>query len=246
MKQRKAWQARVAQAVQYFWKTRARQDRQQGQQSGRRDYGQRKAATGGKQLDGFRDLLGELLVEAGLPESVIFRHGRQDVTLPGFFRPTKLWDLVVVANGHLLASIENKALCGPSFGNNFNNRVEEALGSSTDFWTAFREGAFDKSPRPFLAYLLLLEEGPGSTQPVGVVEKHFGVFAEFREASYARRCEECLRRLVRECCYDAACLLLSSEESGLTGDFREPAADLTFERFSRLLCNHTVANFRSM
>jgi hypothetical protein len=35
--------------------------------------------------------------------------------------------------GSLVATVEVKSQVG-SFGNNFNNRVEEAIGSATDFW----------------------------------------------------------------------------------------------------------------
>jgi hypothetical protein len=48
------------------------------------------------------------------------------VTLPGYFRPTKLWDVLVIHDKRLLAAIELKSQVGPSFGNNFNNRTEEA------------------------------------------------------------------------------------------------------------------------
>jgi hypothetical protein len=64
--------------------------------------------------------------------------------LPGFFRPTKDWDMLVVHEGHLIAAVEFKSQRGPSFGNNFNNRTEEAIGNATDLWTAFREGAYGK------------------------------------------------------------------------------------------------------
>ena len=57
----------------------------------------------------------------------------------------------MVVDGTLLAAFEFKSQVGPSFGNNFNNRTEEALGSATDLWTAFREGAFQTSQRPWLA-----------------------------------------------------------------------------------------------
>ncbi|MCB9853942.1 MAG: restriction endonuclease, partial [Phycisphaerales bacterium] len=112
---------RVGQAIRHFWKVRAHQLDTQGTNSGRKDYGTRGAVTGGKHLDGFIDLLADVLAEAGLPHTSIHT---SNTTLPGFFRPTKNWDLVVVADGQLLASIEFKAQVG-SFGNNFNNRVEE-------------------------------------------------------------------------------------------------------------------------
>lgn len=234
---------RIAKAVRHFWATRASQGRQQGATNGRRDRGSRTQATGGKQLDGFGVLVRELLREAGIPESNIYQQGRADVTLPGFFRPTKQWDIVVVAGDCLLASIELKALCGPSFGNNYNNRIEEALGSSTDIWTAYREGIFDKSPQPFIGYVLLLEEADGSKREVRVCEKHFDVPHEFRDASYATRCQLSLRKFVRERCYTAACLLLSDRKTGAKGKYSEPADDLTFERFARSMSAHVKAQF---
>jgi hypothetical protein len=64
---------------------------------------------------------------------------RAVLTLPGFFRPTKLWDMLVIHEGKLIAAIELKSQVGPSFGNNFNNRTEEAIGNAHDLWTAYRE-----------------------------------------------------------------------------------------------------------
>ena len=64
----------------------------------------------------------------------------------------------MAGHGQLGAAIEFKSQVGPSFGNNFNNRSEEAIGSATDVWAAYREGAFRPSPRPFLGYLMLLED----------------------------------------------------------------------------------------
>lgn len=242
----KSLDARVARAVKHFWTTRSRQDRSQGSNVGKRDYGNRTAATGGKQLDGFNKLIVDLLMDSGIPEDSIYCEGRSNITIPGFFRPTKQWDVLVVANGQLLACIECKSLCGPSFGNNYNNRIEEALGSSTDLWTAYREQVFDASPRPFAGYLLLLEDAEKSTSPVRVTEKHFAVLDDYQGASYAERCQQSVLRLVRERCYDAACLILSSRKTGVRGKYREPAKQLTFETFAKRMCNRVAADFRSI
>ncbi len=229
----------VAAAVREFWRTRRRQEKKQGSATGRRDQGGRSAVTGGAQMDGFVKLVSELLIESGIPDATIFRKKR--VELPGFFRPTKEWDLLVVVNGRLLASMEFKSQVGPSFGNNYNNRTEEALGSASDLWTAYREGAFRDSPRPWLGYFMLLEEAPGSLNPVAVSEPHFKVLEEFREASYAKRYELFCQKLVRERLYDAACLILSDKTGGTRGSFREPSSELSFENFAASLSSRAIA-----
>jgi hypothetical protein len=197
-------------------------------------------------LDGFVDLLCELLSDADVPEETVFRSRRADVSLPGFFRPTKQWDIVIVHSGKLTAAVELKSLCGPSFGNNYNNRVEEALGSATDVWTAYREGAFQDSPEPFVGYFLLLEDHDKSNRAVKVSERHFDVFSEYRDASYAIRCEESIRRLVRERCYSAATFITSNKVDGASGTYAEPAADLGFERLAKAMCSRVVANIETL
>lgn len=231
----------VAKAVRYFWKVRTQQHERQGVITGKKDAGNRSAVTGGKHLDGFIKLFTELLSEAGLPDTTIHTTA---TTLPGYFRPTKNWDIVVVADGMLLASIEFKAHIGPSFGNNFNNRIEEALGNSTDLLTAYREGKFKPSRRPWLGWLILLEDTPKSTAPVRVDEPHFEVFEEFKKTSYARRYEIFCERLMRERLYDGTCLILSDKTGGLKGKFREPNPEFSFATFATSLTAHAMAYAR--
>jgi hypothetical protein len=231
-------QARLAAAVQQFWGTRHKQAKK----SRKRNYGTRTAVTGGAQMDGFVELVHDLLVESGLPDATIFRKSK--VELPGYFRPTKEWDLLVVIDDILLASIEFKSQVG-SFGNNYNNRTEEALGNAMDLWAAYREGAFKPSPRPWLGYLMLLEEAEGSTSPVGVAEPHFKVFEEFREASYAKRYEILCKKLVRERLYDAACFILSDPEQGQKGKFKEPNPELSFQNLVGSLTARAIAYART-
>jgi len=218
----------IASAVRYFWKARSTQQRKQ-EGLGRKDQGDRGAVTGGGQLDGFIRLISELAIEAGCPKDSIITD--KHVQLPGFFRPTKEWDLIIIGNGQLLASLELKSHIGPSFGNNYNNRTEEALGSATDIWTAFREGAFKVSQRPWLGYFMLLEDDPRSRTPVSVREPHFQVFEEFRGASYAKRYELLCLRLLRERLYDGACLLTSKRNEGKKGSYTEPLDELSFRTF---------------
>jgi hypothetical protein len=220
------WDGRLRAAVKQFWGTRGNQASRQGTKSGSRDAGNRTAVTGGKQMDGFVELVRDFLVDCGIDQSNIFCN--QAVELPGWFRAEKKWDLLVVVRGQLIATMEFKSQVG-SFGNNFNNRAEESLGSATDIWTAYREGAFSLSQRPWLGYVMVLEEVSKSLSPVGVKEPHFPVLPEFREASYAKRYEILLTKLLRERLYDSAALLLSNQGSAEDGSYRQPSAELSFE-----------------
>jgi hypothetical protein len=231
-------QKRLQGAIQHFWNTRDTQAQKQGISTGSKDAGARSAVTGGAQMNGFINLVRDLLCESGLPKAHIYCE--KYVEIPGWYRPEKKWDLLIVSDGKLLAGIEFKSQVG-SFGNNYNNRTEEAIGSATDIWAAYREGAFKPSGRPWLGYLMLLEEAPGSTNPVRAREPHFKVFPEFREASYAKRYEILLTKLVRERLYDAACFLMSNAENGSKGIYREPAAELNFQNFIASLMAKAIA-----
>ncbi|HWG59849.1 MAG TPA: PaeR7I family type II restriction endonuclease [Candidatus Acidoferrales bacterium] len=228
---------RLRQAVKHFWGTRETQSQKQGARTGSRDAGARTAVTGGRQMDGFVSLVRDYLCESGLPRTRVYCEKR--IELPGWYRSEKKRDLLIVENGQLLAAIEFKSQIG-SFGNNFNNRTEEAIGSACDLWAAYREGAFKPSARPWLGYLMLLEEAPGSLQPVRAKEPHFKVFPEFKNASYAKRYEILLTKLVRERLYDSACFLLSSAKNGGKGAYKEPCDELDFEKFAASLLARAV------
>jgi len=178
-------------------------------------------------------------MEAGIERSHIYYE--DSLELPGYFRPNKKWDFIVVVNGQLVAALEAKSQVGPSFGNNFNNRTEEAMGSALDLWTAFREQAFGSAVRPWIGYLFLLEDCTRSMMPVGIKQPHFKVFPEFQNSSYAKRYELFCRRLVLERHYDGAAFLMSNLEKGMKGEYSEPAADLTIQMFANSLVAHVAA-----
>ena len=226
---------RTAKAVAHYWKTRVTQRKKQ-ENEGKPDQGLRSAVTGGAQMDGFIELFTELVTEAGISHRYVFH--KKTLELPGYFRPTKEWDLLVIRDHTLIAAIEAKSQVGPSFGNNFNNRTEEAMGSALDLWTAFRERAYLESPQPFLGYFFMLEDCNASNRPVSVKEPHFKVFPEFNGASYMRRYELFCRKLILERHYTASAFITSSGENGLEGVFNTPADDLSVDRFARILVAH--------
>ncbi len=190
-------------------------------------------------MEGFIRLFSTIMIEVGIdPRYIFFKSGLE---LPGYFRPTKEWDLLIVKDGQLLAAIEAKSHVGPSFGNNFNNRTEEAMGAALDLWTAYREGAFNESVQPFLGYFLMLENCSASNIPIKVREPHFKVFPEFVNSSYAKRYEIFCRKLVRERHYSAAAFITSQVDSGLKGEFQEPVSDLSLVVLAKALIAHVSA-----
>ena len=225
---------RVRTAVRHYWMTLERQGQRQDRSGDEetRDRGRRSQATGGQQMNGFIDLVTQLLTEEGLPSSSIYRDTKLE--LPGYYRSAKKWDLLVILDGRLLATVEFKSIAS-SYGNNLNNRAEESLGNAEDFWTAYRNGAFGDSPQPWLGYLMLIGDSYQANKPVGVYEPHFRVFEEFRGASYVKRLEILLTKLVRERKYDSTCLLKSPATAAETGDYSEPSPELSFHNFAASL-----------
>lgn len=226
------YQKELEKAVRHFWRTRGSQKKRQGGDSGVKDAGNRAAVTGGKHADGFVRLIAAIVKDAALPNVDIHVTERKPRTLPGFYRPCKEWDLVVLSDKNLVAVVEVKSQVG-SFGNNFNNRVEEALGNATDFWAAYREGAFKPSQRPWLGYLFMLQETPESMRATRrIALKPYNVDEAFQERSYAKRYELVCERLVRDRLYDAACFFTSNATSGKRGEYREPNDELSIRNFA--------------
>ena len=212
-------------AVQHFWDRRNAAAARQ-QRGPAVDMGGRQAVTSGSHLDGFLNVIESIVVENQLASFMDIKRGRQVPVLPGFFRPEKEWDLVILKDTQVAAVIELKAQVGPSFGNNFNNRAEEALGNADDFWTAYRENAFGNQLPPWLGYLFLLEDHPKAKHPVRLREPIRSVLPVFRDTSYAKRYEILLRHMVRERRYSATTLLMSERPRGGTATLTEPAPDL--------------------
>lgn len=172
----------TAQASRLFWDIRKNQQAKQKAAGDVRDIGTRSQVTGGGHLDAFLSIFATVAKYCGYTKDEVFFKDNQlleferkqeeceldetskeieapcknSVTLPGYFRPTKQWDLVVIRKGCLVAAIEVKGIAS-SFGNNMNNRAEEALGNADDINTSHEEGGFGIFPhRPWIAYLFII------------------------------------------------------------------------------------------
>lgn len=231
-------EVRLAKAVQSFWSS------QEGamlakKESKRPDTGNRGKTTSGQHLNSFVDLLSQIVVENGLKESTVYRKGR-GVTIPGFFRATKDWDLLIIHKGILVAAIELKSM-GSSFGNNLNNRAEEILGQSFDFTKAHERHVYSECPKPFLGYCVILADSPAIHKPVTSTSDHFQVLPEFERAGYAERFNLLCRKMVEEELYSEAALILSEPVAGLkSGQNRTLAKVTSFHHFITGLAAHVA------
>lgn len=226
-------------AVMAFWGNREKA-RQKQIEAGVVDQGERAGVTSGKNMDGFIALIIDLVRANGLGHAAIKRQ-RAVLTLPGYFRPTKLWDLLVINRDRLVAAIELKSQVGPSFGNNFNNRSEEAIGTAHDLWTAYREGAFGEQPKPFIGWLMLVEDETRSRSPVRDTSPNFPVFPEFQGASYLKRYDILCQRLVKEGLYTTAALMASPRSAVATGQFSELSEMTNLKTFVTSFAGHIAA-----
>jgi len=233
------YEAKARGAVRKFWSGRKKAVKKQ-KAGGKTDQGERSAVTAGSNMNGFIDLVADIVHANGLVDADIMLK-RRLLTLPGYYRPTKLWDLLVMNKGRLIAAIEFKSQVGPSFGNNANNRCEEALGTAVDLWTAFREGAFGKSKRPFVGYLILLEDAQASRTAVKDISPNFPVFLEFKDVSYAERYNILCRKLMAERLYTAATVILSPRTASKTGQYSEMSDMTGLKSFVTTLAGYIAA-----
>lgn len=201
-------------AVRAFWSGRDLQTQKQ-IQSGRIDAGTRGSVTGGQHLTALQDLIAAEFEPLRSLGATIRQQGV--LRLPGFYRRAKDWDIVITYRDILVAAIECKSQSG-SFGNNFNNRTEEAIGTAVDLWRA-HEAGYVGPVRPWLGFVFVLENSPGSTVPVR--DRGVPIYPPdraFDRSSYTRRYQLLMERLVNERLYDAACLISSTKGQGILNE----------------------------
>lgn len=217
----------TAKAVDFFWRTKNKQLKRSS------DSSNRGAVVGGKQLDGFIELLRDACLSVGVPPECIYDNNNY---IPGFFRSSKDWDFIVISpSGKLLVLIELKSQVG-SYGNNFNNRTEEALGNATDLWTAFREKEFPTYGTPWVGYLMLIGDDEKSTIPVRNYTNHYPVLNEFENSSYIDRYRILCERLMTERLYTSACLIRTKDAK----TYSDVTEGLSISRFTDSLKGYLI------
>lgn len=208
----------VSRAVKSFWLTKSEQLKNSS------DASNRGSVVGGKQLDGFIAFLRKACISVGVPASCIYEKNNY---IPGFFRSSKDWDFLVISpSGKLLVVIELKSQVG-SYGNNFNNRAEEAIGNAADFWTAYRERQFPTCGTPWVGFLMMIGLDYKSTVHVKNYSNHYPVLREFEGASYIDRYRILCDKLMSERLYTSTSLIWTKDAE----TFGSVSDDLAIGRF---------------
>lgn len=228
----------IRKAVRHYWRTKkaAHKKNQTGKKA---DTGNRGGATAGKNLDGFARIFAALAKQAG-PKSLKIYQNKAQVVLPGHFRPTKQWDLVWIHEDRLIAALELKSLGGPSYGNNANNRCEEALGSGLDLSVAQREGLFGAGADPFIGYCILVEDEEKSRRVPkrGNPSIHFASDPVFKTASYQERMRILCERMVQERLYNSAAVIVSPPDAATSGNYKDLTPTTSLNRLIAKLLAH--------
>lgn len=211
----------VREAVAAFWGIRDRQATEQALR-GVQDAGTRGAVTGGLHLGPVEALVRRVLTDAGVADADI--HTGRSATLPGWFRELKNWDVVVLEGDTLVAAIELKSQVG-SFGKNLNNRVEEAIGQSVDFWHAVEKGLMG-GLRPWFGYMMVVEESEESTRAVRSRRGLVPADPVFTDASYTQRYVTAFSRLHQERLLDAVAFAISPRD---TNEVTYPSPAMSFQ-----------------
>lgn len=199
---------------------------------GGHDQGARSKVTSGKHLYVVAEAIRHDLIAAGYSPDDVY-YDNNCLTLPGWFRPSKDWDLIAFDGQDLLAAVELKSI-NSSFGNNCNNRSEESLGSAVDIAHAVKNELvpFQVTP-PVIGYVMVVRLCEESVKSGKSSRKSiYPIDSVFDGASYMQRLVVLCRRLLSERLYQAVWIV---GVDPITGTVEEPDQNLTYEKFIETL-----------
>lgn len=197
--------------------------------------GNRGALTSGQHMTPIEQVIRQELMDEGLTDLEVYSGGL-NMNLPGWYRPAKNWDLLAVHNDQLIAAIELKSQ-NSSPGNNFNNRVEESLGSAEDASKAVKNGLIPGVPAPAFAFAMFITI-PDIMRPRKIPVAKFDTDPIFKDTSYLERYVIFLKRAIAERLYQTSWLVFIDTENMKV---YEPCEDFTYEKFITLLRGQTRA-----
>jgi hypothetical protein len=181
----------------------------------------------------FLQLIAQELEHQGWDPHVAGGVGDAKARVGGHFRASKSWDIVCRDDaGDLRICVEFKSQVD-SYGNNENNRYEEAMGSGLDVRARY-------GPSVAIGFVLVLCEEESTRRPTTM--RHQEILPEFRETSHVQRRSIFARRLTefrlnQMPFYDATAVLFVGRDGSHT---HPDEADIDIRTFvDRLLARFT-------
>lgn len=191
------------------------------------DVGLRSQVTSGKHMDEIASLISKALIKMGVDEKSI-HYNKKDVEIPGWFRATKQWDILAFKGDQLITGIELKSISG-SYGNNLNNRTEEAIGEAIDAKYASDRGLLNRITPPLMAYALIVKKDVRSMSVCKKPKSHyFTIDPAFEKTNYIDRFRIMCERLRRENIFGAVWFAIVDPEKETV---EEPVKELSYETF---------------
>lgn len=167
----------------------------------------------------------DALAKRGADRSWI--HVGRTATLPGAYGlGRRAWDLVVIKDGIPLAAIVLKTLGGPSYGNNYNNRIQELTSIAFDVRRQYGSRELNQL-QPYLGLIFILEESEHVNRPVRTPDDSYARLGD--GLSYKERLGETFEQFRKDGLYDGVCYVSSGRGEGVS--LEEPHPGLSIEDF---------------
>lgn len=170
----------------------------------------------------------QMFIDAGLPEHEV----TIDSVVPGYFRRSKNWDVVAMHKGHLVGVVELKSQAS-SPGNNANNRIEEAIGSSVDAKTVQEMTKAFGTLGVWSAWCMTFNRDCESGVPIKPVPPRQlrvpAIDPAFQDMTYATQYATAIERFISQKVYDAGWMVVTWVNANQTVGYDEPISTATAE-----------------
>lgn len=189
------------------------------------DIGERSKVTAGTHMARIVEIILDDLIARGFNKDEL-AYLKSFVTLPGYLRVAKQWDILCFDQSDLIAAIELKSI-NVSFGNNINNRVEEAIGNAIDLNQAAIHGLIPWTVRPpARCYGLIVRDCEESRKPVRSRAARYPIDSAFDRTNYQEQFRIMGRRFLSEHIYEAVWLAIVDPDRGTA---KEPDDALSYD-----------------
>ncbi|MEV6480280.1 Shedu anti-phage system protein SduA domain-containing protein [Streptomyces sp. NPDC051576] len=165
------------------------------------------------------------LAERGVERSWI--HVGRAATLPGAYGLGRsAWDLAVIKDGIPLAAIVLKTLGGPSYSNNYNNRIQELTSIAFDVRRQYGSQELNRL-QPHLGLFFILQENERVNAPVRKPDDTYERLGD--GLSYKERLGETFEQFCKDGLYDGVCYVSSGGDAD--SSFEEPRPEMSIDNF---------------